>query len=635
MSVQAGIWNFDGRPVDRKLLADFSGSLKQSGPDGESSYVDVSIGMLYRPFHTTTESRREQQPYFSRGGFVLTWDGRLDNRDELIAELACAVSPEETDLEIAAAAYEQWGADALRRFVGDWALALWQPAEKALILARDYAAIRHLYYWITSQGILWCTHLDPIVLLSKAQFTLCEEYVASYIVAYPDAQLTPYREILAVPPGKLVKIHNGGSTVHSHWVFGPNKLEYATDSQYEEHFRWLFRRAVRRRLRSDSPILADLSGGFDSTSIVCMADDILSREGAQTPRIDTLSIYDPTEPEGDDLIYLTQVEKKRGRIGFHIDISRSASPISLECTNFTAAPNLDEREEVKAPRRALIDQGGYRVCLSGLGGDEFNGQAADLRVVMADLIAQCRFLEFAKQLKAWSLLMRRPWIHVLLQTIVQLLPVSLRLRLSTGSRLDPWINASFRKQIRLSQRRQTEYEGPRLWLPGQRDWAVTLRSLSNQFASEQPRAEEKRYPYLDRDLFEFLASIPGEQLLRPGYRRSLMRRALVDILPSEILSRQTKAGAARCFVLMAEHYWPRLEPMFDSLVIAQLRFVDALALRDSFIALRSGCVSPNVVQLIRALALEIWLRNAIRVGVLSGLPANVESDRFRLDPLTA
>jgi len=73
----------------------------------------------------------------------------------------------------------------------------------------------------------------------------------------------------------------------------------------------------------------------------------------------------------------------------------------------------------------------------GLGRDEFNGQAADLRVVMADLIAQCRFLEFAKQLKAWSLLMRRPWIHVLLQTIVQLLPVSLRLRLSTGSRLDP------------------------------------------------------------------------------------------------------------------------------------------------------------------------------------------------------
>ena len=76
MSVQAGIWNFDGKPVDRKLLIDFSESLRQQGPDGESSYVGGSIGMLYRPFHTTAESRREEQPYVSRRGYVLTWDGR-------------------------------------------------------------------------------------------------------------------------------------------------------------------------------------------------------------------------------------------------------------------------------------------------------------------------------------------------------------------------------------------------------------------------------------------------------------------------------------------------------------------------------------------------------------------------------
>ena len=88
MSVQAGIWNFDGRPVDRKLLENLSDSLRQQGPDGESRYVDGSVALLYRPFHTTAESRREKQPYISRRGFILTWDGRLDNREVLIAELA-------------------------------------------------------------------------------------------------------------------------------------------------------------------------------------------------------------------------------------------------------------------------------------------------------------------------------------------------------------------------------------------------------------------------------------------------------------------------------------------------------------------------------------------------------------------
>lgn len=87
MSIQAGIWNFDGKPVNRDLLANFSEALSWQGPDGESVYTDDSIALLYRPFHTTEESRRERQPYVSRRGFVLTWDGRLDNRDELMIEL--------------------------------------------------------------------------------------------------------------------------------------------------------------------------------------------------------------------------------------------------------------------------------------------------------------------------------------------------------------------------------------------------------------------------------------------------------------------------------------------------------------------------------------------------------------------
>jgi len=136
----------------------------------------------------------------------------------------------------------------------------------------------------------------------------------------PDAHLTPYLEIREVPPGQFVRVRDGSAVIDRFWRFSPtSRIRYKTDAEYEEHFRHVFRQSVQRRLRSDSPVLAELSGGLDSSSIVCMADDILAKEGAETSRLDTLSYYDKTEPSGDDWTYFQKVEAKRGRAGIHID----------------------------------------------------------------------------------------------------------------------------------------------------------------------------------------------------------------------------------------------------------------------------------------------------------------------------
>src|SRR6266853_5689606 len=132
---------------------------------------------------------------------------------------------------------------------------------------------------------------------------------------------------------------NGTFSIHSYWTFNPQlKTRHKSDAEYEEHFRYLFRQAVRRRLRTDSPILADLSGGLDSSSIVCMADDILANEGAPTPRVDTISYFDPKEPQGDDYPFLLKIEEKRGKTGLHIDTSNDAESSSLRYPAFSAVP---------------------------------------------------------------------------------------------------------------------------------------------------------------------------------------------------------------------------------------------------------------------------------------------------------
>src|SRR5581483_664700 len=105
----------------------------------------------------------------------------------------------------------------------------------------------------------------PLVHLFGTSLTIDDEYTAGYLTLCPTAHCTPYREIQAVSPGCFVTIHDGRVSTHRYWAFHPRQaIAYKTDTEYEDHFRSVFRQAVRRRLRSDTPVLAELSGGLDS-----------------------------------------------------------------------------------------------------------------------------------------------------------------------------------------------------------------------------------------------------------------------------------------------------------------------------------------------------------------------------------
>src|SRR6266851_6452844 len=145
MSVQAGIWNFDGQPISREFLAQISQGVKEYGPDDETTFLDGPIGMLYRPFHTTTESRLEHQPHISASGRIIMWDGRLDNRDELISCLGDDLRDYLTDVSIVTAVFDRWGTSGFSKLIGDWAITIWDPREKELILSVDYIGIKHLF----------------------------------------------------------------------------------------------------------------------------------------------------------------------------------------------------------------------------------------------------------------------------------------------------------------------------------------------------------------------------------------------------------------------------------------------------------------------------------------------------------
>jgi asparagine synthase (glutamine-hydrolysing) len=147
-------------------------------------------------------------------------------------------------------------------------------------------------------------------------------------------------------------------------------------------------------------------------------------------------------------------------------------------------------------------------------------------------------------------------------------------------------------------------------------------------ASREAGGEERRYPYLDQNLVEFLLAIPREQLLRPGERRSLMRRALAGIVPAEILARRTKATSARRPLRALDNDWSRLESLFESpLATVRLGYFDESKFREAFTDAKSG-KAPQLVRLLRALSLELWMRDAVQRGLIHSAAAR-HQDRGR------
>lgn len=629
MSVQFGKWNFDRRPVTQEYLDKVGATLALYGPDSNDGYSKDGVAILYRAFHTTTESHLEVQPHISPSGAVITWDGRLDNRKELIVELRDSLTADHTDVALVAAAYERWGNNCLGKLVGDWAVSIWNRNNRSLLLAKDPIGTRHLYYWIGGNQVTWGTLLDPIIRFAGRTFDLDKEYVAGWFSSmYPAVHLTPCVGIHSVPPSSWVLLRPGSHTVSKYWDFDPGKnIRYRTDCEYEEQFRTVFAQAVERKVRSDRPVLAELSGGRDSSSIVCMADTVIARGQAECPRLDTISNYDDSEPNWNERPYFTKVEEKRGRTGWHVNVGQKdedqaaepkARPEPPSTDRFVATPGYDGR--TSGEMKLCLTSQGNRVVLSGIGGDEVMGGVPTPISELQNHLVRARLGTLAHQLKVWALEKRRPWFHLFWEAARDFFPPSV-VGVPNYMRPAPWLQSNFVKRHRAALTgypSRTKLFGP---LPSFQGNLGTLDILRRQLARAAAPFDppfDKRYPFLDRDLLEFMFAIPREQLVRPTQRRSLMRRALFGIVPDEILNRKTKAFVSRAPLVGISRDWARLTEIAQDMVSSAIGIVDTNRFLEALQKARQGDDDEFPTNaLTTTIFLEGWLRDLRTLRVMN------------------
>ena len=612
MSAFAGILNFDGAPVDRSVLDGMARSLARLGPDGGSYKRVQNLGVVFRAFHTDSESKLERQPLVSALGHILTWDGRLDNRDELIQLPGC-VDQSSTDVEIVMASHFRWGTEFLTYLIGDFALSVWEPNSRTLLLARDAFGTRPLYYQINPQRIVWSSDLATLLDVSTLPVEVDRGYIAGYLSNVPQLDRTAYKNIYSVPPGTALIIRDDRVEKREFWRPDVKReIRYQSDSEYEEQFRALFRDAVRCRLRSDRPVWAELSGGLDSSSIVCMADEILTTEDVQATRIETVSYVYDNSPTSDERRFIREVEDLRGQAGHYFHEDESVGRFLDLDFAAIVRPNPIYRFTARHDWvRTQMQSTGSRVLLSGVAGDNLLWSGAQISPELADLLVQLKLAYLHRQVSLWSRSTRNSYAATLWGgAVLPALPQTLQTRLTSQSAASPLIDRRFAKQMSIVERRADAPDTWKFKLPSARAQSSMLAAAVRAVASCYYRDRvptEYRFPFLHLPLVELLLAIPVEQKIRPSETRSLQRRALKHVLPPAILRRQSKRWATEALCRRLANNWREVGWLFKEPRVCEHGFVDAAAFAEVAKRIQHG-VQNITAQLTLVVSVELWLR---------------------------
>ena len=558
--------------------------------------------------------RGEIEPLRTRSGHVLAWSGRLDNRDDLVSHFAGGLEGDTSDVALVMAAYLKWGDDFLSRIVGDFVLSLYDARSRTVFLARDPFGTRTVYYSLNEERVVWSSTLEALIVAAGINPEVDDDYVAGYLALHPEMSLSPYKKISAVVPGHVVEIRNGHTQSRGFWKLDPeHEIRYPNDSDYEEQFRKLFREAVRCRLRSDGPVWAELSGGLDSSSIVCVADQIMEAGEASTPRIETISYIDEHSTTFFDRQFIRVIEEFRGRAGHHLQSEKHwVSFVSPEAT-FIPRPHTGvcvEGTHKWLSREMQADNA--TVLLSGLGGDQLLWSIREATPELTDLVYQRKPLALHRRIKVWSDILKQPYYRTLWQdAIVPLMSPSLTAIFQHQLKPAPWLSREFVKTANLKERLLLPPDPFGYRLPSSRRQASMVQFIISSIAEGEcweGAGFEKTYPFLHRPLVEFLMSIPFEQKLRGDETRSLMRRALQNVLPPRVLNRKSKGIVGETFCRGLVDQWPVLEPMLSDARVCRRGYVDAKLFRSALDLCRHGR-KLETSTLLKTIAIEIWLRS--------------------------
>lgn len=536
------------------------------------------------------------------------WHGRVDNRGDLVRQLGDSVVGPSSDGSLLVAAYDRWGIAGLGRVIGDWSAVLSDPRRRAIVLASDFSGVRSLYYRQEGHDVLWSRSLEALLGGVDAS-ALDERYVAGYLTVGGYPGRTPYAGVHAVLPGYAVRATRAGATMSAFWRPRTSEGGRCDDErEYEEQFRSLFRAAVSSRLQARGPVVAELSGGLDSSSVVCMAVDLIRRGDVGASALTAISYV---HQGSRDVPFIGKVEEHCDLRGVRVSVDDV--PLFAESDILGALPH--SRSRLQQSAAALARDAGATTFLTGQAGDQVTGNWLDDSLQIVRALRRGRLLEASRDALAWSRTAGVPAAWILSRASRASLPyfgraASLYQVEGMTRRGDTSLRVPFVERAGLSEPDavfSNEWMDAPPWRrPHVRALTMT-RELRLLEAPEPMDGLNYAHPFMHRPFVEFLLSVPADVVCRPGEPRRLMRRALSTMWPRALRGRRSKS-------LFSSSYLKAFRPLAVKLLqerrwrVVERGWVDRESLAGRLERLSQG-IECNQQQLRQILLLEYWLRN--------------------------
>lgn len=539
------------------------------GPDGSGWQTYRSpagpVALGHRRLAIIDVSDAGLQPMADVSGrYQLVFNGEIYNYIELREEMRAKgeIFVSESDSEVLLRAYMLWGEDALPRLRGMFAFLIWDDRDKRLFGARDRYGIKPLYLAATPRGVALGSEIKQLLGLpgisGRMNIARVHDFLASGVSDHTAE--TMFEGIAQLRGGECVTIdasREGGLAVPIRRWYPASAGEIAIgEDEAAERFRELLTDAVKLHLRSDVPVGSCLSGGLDSSSIVCLMSGMMGSDAGGTrvntvsacyaeksvdekPFMDAVVAHAHTQPH---FIFprAEEVFARASDITWHQDEPFGSTSIFAQWCVFEEAHRV-----------------GVKVMLDGQGADEqLGGYHHSFSFHLAGLIKQLRFAEALRtmqQRQAWHGV---PIAQQAKHALIPLLPTGLAGILRDRHRAltqHDWLGGEL---LREHGAGSTAFERARteLGLPPVTDLRTLCMNLtygSNlsmllhwEDRNSMAHAIEARVPFLDHPLVEFSLALGNDHKIVRGDTKRVLRRAMETILPPAVLQRRDKLGFA-------------------------------------------------------------------------------------------
>jgi asparagine synthase (glutamine-hydrolysing) len=496
--------------------------------------------------------------------YHLVFNGELYNYLELREELKGRgeIFQTETDSEVLLRAYAVWGEAALDRFRGMFAFLIWDRAEKRLFAARDRFGIKPLYVFANAHGVAFASEIKQLLglprLSGRMNIARVYDFLASGIADHTAE--TMFEGVIQLGGGECAVVEAGRAGPLEirlrRWyaIMDPNRHLEVSEDEAAERFRELLMDSVRIHLRSDVPVGSCLSGGLDSSSIVCLMADMLGSQNGGASVNTVSACY--AEKSVDEKPFMEAVVAQTHAKPHYIfpraeDVFARASDITWHQDEPFGSTSIFAQwcvfEEAK--------RAGIKVMLDGQGADEqLAGYHSSFAYYLSDLASRDRWLMLARTVA------ERAWMHgvpvreQIQHFIMPLLPMRLATLLRRQRQAlvhHDWLDSD---ALRPYARQQSAFQlaSDRLGLPPVTNIAtlcLTLTFASNlqmllhwEDRNSMAHSVEARVPFVDHRVVEFSLMLGNNHKIVGGDTKRVLRRAMTGILPKVVRNRRDKLG---------------------------------------------------------------------------------------------